>query len=102
MTKTQLMLPPVGTRIALDVGQDCGRSADGVTWMVRVTFDEEQQQWVIASRLRADMRWHPVKEGYRSGLMVFLNDTPCAQDQAVVVSAIKRHGQAVYADLAGA
>lgn len=95
----QLTLPPVGTKIRFNAESDIGRSADGITRMARVTFDEQSQQWVIASRLNQEtMRWVPIKRGGRVGLMVFLNESPLTADHYLTVTAIQKSGKAVYAD----
>lgn len=94
----QLILPAVGTLVAISP-EDVGQSSDKCTYMCRIKYDTRECEWVIASRLDPQtMRWAPVKEGHRLGLLVFLNDKPDPHHNYIRISAIKRSGRAVWAD----
>lgn len=96
--QTTLSIPPIDTVIPF-VKEDIACSADGVTHMCRVTYNEAQGTWVIASRLNPEtQRWIPVTKTRRIGLMVFLNDKPESNHNAIRISAIQKSGRAVWAD----
>lgn len=99
MTK-QLTIPEVGTLVCIEP-LDVARSVDGKTYMCRITYDEAKNEWVIASRLNPDTRrWTPLHKNRRIGLMVFLNDLPTGvYDTHLKVTAIKKSGRAVWADI---
>lgn len=93
-----LTIPQVGTLISF-VSGDIARSADERTYMCRITYDEQKQEWVIASRLNDQSgRWVATNKQRRIGLMVFLNDKPDSTDTHIRVSAVKPTGRAVWAD----
>jgi hypothetical protein len=93
-----LLLPTVGTLITF-VSEDIARSADERTYMCRVTYSEQAERWVIASRLNMSTgRWIPLTSSRRIGLMVFLNDKPEPNAVHIRVSAVKSTGRAVWGD----
>lgn len=98
-TMSSSLIPRVGTQIDFTADQ-ASLSKDERTYVVRVTYDEPAQKWVIASTYNAQTgRWHSITKSRRVGLVVWLNDKPEAANKSLTVSSIHRSGRAVYADV---
>jgi hypothetical protein len=94
----KLMIPSIDTlvRVPLDY---ISMSEDRMTYVCRITFDEESGQWIVASCYNQhEERWVPLNDKRRIGLMVWLNDAPSATDTHIRISAIHKSGRAAWAD----
>jgi hypothetical protein len=91
-------VPVVGTTIRIKP-EDIALSDDGVRFVCRILYDQETNQWIIASRWdTAIKKWVPVTKHRRIGMFVFLNDKPTAADQVVRISAIQPTGRGAFGD----
>jgi hypothetical protein len=92
------LVPPLGTMVPVS-SEDACLSADGTTYVIRITYDESTEQWVIASRFNAVIkRWVPIGKLKRLGFIVFLNDRLDTKDTHVRISSIQRTGKGAYGD----
>lgn len=95
-------VPVVGTTISIKP-EDIALSDDGVRFVCRILYDQDSNQWVIASRWDATIKkWVPVTKHRRIGMFVFLNDKPTDADQLIRISAIQPTGRGAFGDPAPA
>jgi hypothetical protein len=92
------MIPVVGTVIHFQP-EDVTLSADGVNYVCRITYDEDAEKWIIASRWNAHFKkWVSLTKSRRIGMFVFLNSKPEAGDNVIRVTAIQPTGRGAYGD----
>lgn len=92
------LVPSIGTTVRF-CSRDVSLSKDQVTYVCRITFDEQLNDWVIASRFNeANGRWLPITKLRRIGMIVLLNDKPGSEDTHIKITAIQKTGKGAFGD----